>query len=473
MIDVLAVASEYYPLVKTGGLADVTGALPQALKPHGIVTRTLLPGYPRVMLHLSSPETIHDFADLFGGPARLLAAGDLIVLDAPHLYGRDGNPYLGPDGKDWPDNWRRFAALGLAAGEIGSGGIAPFKPRIVHSHDWQAALAPVYLRFWQSTAKSVLTIHNLAFQGQFPSKIFSELRLPPSAFAIDGVEYYGAVGFLKGGLASADAITTVSPTYAAEIATPEHGMGLDGMIRARRAAMTGIVNGIDTGIWNPDTDLALPERYTAQRLARRQVNKQAIEQRFSLDRDDGPLFCVVSRLTWQKGMDILADTLDNLVARGGRLAILGSGEAWLEQAFAAAAQRHHGRIGVIAAYDESLSHLLQGGGDAILIPSRFEPCGLTQLYGLRYGCVPVVAQTGGLADTIIDANDAAVTAGVATGLHFAAADAGALDDAIARAVALYREPKVWAQMQRMGMKMDVSWEKSAARYAALYRKLIG
>lgn len=282
MIDVLAVASEYYPLVKTGGLADVTGALPGALKPHGIATRTLLPGYPKVMQHLSSPEPLHDFADLFGGPARLLGSGDLLVLDAPHLYGREGNPYLGPDGKDWPDNWRRFAGLGLAAGEIGSGNIAGFKPRIVHAHDWQSALAPVYLRFWQSTAKSVLTIHNLSFQGQFPSKIFSELRLPPSAFAIDGVEYYGAVGFLKGGLASADAITTVSPTYAAEIATPEFGMGLDGMIRARRAAVTGIVNGIDIGVWNPATDAALPERYSAQRLARRQVNKQAIEQRFGL-----------------------------------------------------------------------------------------------------------------------------------------------------------------------------------------------
>lgn len=473
MIDVLAVASEYYPLVKTGGLADVTGALPAALKPHGIATRTLLPGYPKVMQHLVTPAILHDFADLFGGPARLLASGDLIVLDAPHLYGRDGNPYLGPDGRDWPDNWRRFAALGLAAGELGCGGVGDYKPRIVHAHDWQAALAPVYLRFWQGPAKSVLTIHNLAFQGQFPSKIFAELRLPPSAFAIDGVEYYGAVGFLKGGLASADAITTVSPTYAAEIATPQQGMGLDGMIRARRSAVTGIVNGIDTDIWNPATDMALTERYTARRLELRQANKHAVEQRFGLDRDDGPLFCVISRLTWQKGMDILADTLDSLVAHGARLALLGSGEAWLEQAFAAAAQRHRGRIGVIAAYDESLSHLVQGGSDAILIPSRFEPCGLTQLYGLRYGCVPVVAQTGGLADTIIDANDAAISAGVASGLHFAPADAGALENAISRAVALYREPKLWTQMQRMGMKMDVSWQKSAARYAALYRRLIG
>ena len=206
----------------------------------------------------------------------------------------------------------------------------------------------------KARAKSVLTIHNLAFQGQFPSKIFSELRLPPSAFAIDGVEYYGAVGFLKGGLASADAITTVSPTYAAEIATPEYGMGLDGMIRARRSAVTGIVNGIDIETWDPATDAALPERYTAQRLARRSTNKRAIEQRFELERDDGPLFCVVSRLTWQKGMDILADTLDSLVAHGARLALLGSGEAWLEQAFAAAAQRHRGRIGVIAGYDENL-----------------------------------------------------------------------------------------------------------------------
>lgn len=472
MIDVLAVASEVYPLIKTGGLADVAGALPAALKPHGVTTRTLIPGYPKVMEHLAAPESLHDFADLFGGPARLLAEGDLLVLDAPHLYGRGGNPYVGADGKDWPDNWRRFAALGLVAAEIGSGAMAAYTPHLVHAHDWQAALAPVYLRYWQGRAKSVLTVHNLAFQGQFPATIFAQLRLPPSAFAIDGVEYYGAVGFLKGGLASADAITTVSPAYAAEIATPEHGMGLDGLIRARRAAVTGIVNGIDIEVWNPATDTALPERYTAQRLARRQANKLAIEARFGLERDDGPLFCVVSRLTWQKGMDILADTLDALVVHGARLALLGSGETWLEQAFAKAAARHPGRIGVIAAYDEPLSHLLQGGSDAILVPSRFEPCGLTQLYGLRYGCVPVVAKTGGLADTIIDANDAALTAGVATGLHFAAADAEALEDAVRRACALYREPKIWAQMQRMGMKMDVSWEKSAARYAALYRRLL-
>ena len=211
MIDVLAVASEVYPLIKTGGLADVAGALPAALKPHGVTTRTLIPGYPKVMEHLAAPESLHDFADLFGGPARLLAEGDLLVLDAPHLYGRGGNPYVGADGKDWPDNWRRFAALGLVAAEIGSGAMAAYTPHLVHAHDWQAALAPVYLRYWQGRAKSVLTVHNLAFQGQFPATIFAQLRLPPSAFAIDGVEYYGAVGFLKGGLASADAITTVSP----------------------------------------------------------------------------------------------------------------------------------------------------------------------------------------------------------------------------------------------------------------------
>jgi starch synthase len=473
MIEVLAAASEYYPLIKTGGLADVAGALPTALKPHGVTTRTLVPGYPAIMQRHGAAQSLHDFPDLFGGHARLLAVGDLLVLDAPHLYARAGNPYLGADGKDWPDNWRRFAALSLAAAEIGRGIIENYQPQIIHAHDWQTALAPVYLRYRGGRAKSVLTVHNLAFQGQFPSSIFAGLDLPASAYAIDGVEYYGAVGFLKGGLASANAITTVSPTYAAEIATPEQGMGLDGLIRARRAMVTGIVNGIDIEIWDPARDQALSERYDARQLAKRQANKRAIERRFELERDDGPLFCVVSRLTWQKGMDILADTLDELVGYGARLALLGSGEAWLEQAFAVAAGRHRGRIGMIAAYDEPLSHLLQGGSDAILVPSRFEPCGLTQLYGLRYGCVPVVAKTGGLADTVIDANDAALSAGVATGIHFASADAAALDDAIRRACALFGDTASWAQMQRMGMKTDVSWERSAARYAALYRRLIG
>ncbi|MGE4253144.1 MAG: glycogen synthase GlgA [Parvibaculaceae bacterium] len=474
----LAVASEVFPLVKTGGLADVASALPAALAQHGVEMRVMMPGYPAVMAALKAAQPVHAYDDLLGGPARILMgrAGmlELLVVDAPHLFDRPGNPYLGPDGKDWPDNWQRFAALSRAAADVGEGGIKAFAPDIVHVHDWQAALTAAYLHFApRPAAKTVLTVHNIAFQGQYPATIFPALGLPDAAFAIGGVEYYGGVGYLKGGLHYADAITTVSPSYADEITTPEFGMGLDGLLRARRDALTGIVNGIDTTIWSPANDRHLALTYVPRNFAqRRQANKRAIEQRLGLEESDGPLFCVVSRLTWQKGMDLLVQCLDSLVGQGARLALLGAGEAPLEAAFTAAAAQHPGQIGVVIGYDESLSHLLQGGADAILIPSRFEPCGLTQLYGLRYGCVPVVSHVGGLADTIVDANEAALDRESATGLKFAPVDASALGRAIERAIRLYADRKAWNSIQKAGMKTDVSWEKSARRYAALYQKLL-
>jgi starch synthase len=478
MTKVLAVASEVFPLIKTGGLADVVGALPAALSGHGVSMRVIMPGYPAAMAALKNGEAVWTSKALHGGQAQLIAGKahglDLLMLDAPHLFGRQGNPYLGPDGKDWPDNWRRFAALSYVAAEIGRGALPGFVPDIVHVHDWQAALAAVYLKTGGPTAaKSILTIHNLAFQGNFAAAIFPELGLPASVFTIDGVEYYGGVGYLKGGLQFADAITTVSPTYADEICTPAGGMGLDGLLRARRSVLSGIVNGIDTDLWDPASDQALVATYDASRLNARMLNKRALEDRFALKAGDGPLFAVVSRLAWQKGMDILGACIDGMVADGARLAVLGSGEAALEGLFRAAASRHRGQIGVVTGYDENLAHLLQGGADAILVPSRFEPCGLTQFHGLRYGTVPVVARVGGLADTIIDANDAALSAGVATGIQFAPVEVGALARALGRAIDLYGNRKVWRTLQRRGMKADVSWEKSALRYADLYEGLAG
>jgi starch synthase len=478
MTKVLAVASEAFPLVKTGGLADVVGALPAALAHHGIEMRVMMPGYPAVMAALKEAKPVHQYDDLFDGPGRILAgrAGilDLMVVDAPHLFDRPGSPYLGPDGKDWPDNWQRFAALSRAAADAGGGVIKAFVPDIVHAHDWQAALAPAHLKFAAGrAAKSVLTVHNIAFQGQFPATIFPSLGLPDAAFAISGVEYYGGVSYLKGGLNYVDAITTVSPSYAEEITTPDFGMGLDGLLRERRHMLTGIVNGIDMSVWNPASDEHLALTYVPRNFVqRRQANKRAIEQRLGLEVGDGPLFCVVSRLTWQNGMDILVQCLDGLVGQGARLALLGAGEAPLESDFTEAATQYKGRVGVMIGYDESLSHLLQGGADAILIPSRFEPCGLTQLYGLRYGCVPVVSHVGGLADTIVDANEAALDQESATGLQFLPVDASALARALDRAIRLYADRKAWNSIQKAGMKTDVSWEKSAARYAQLYKKLL-
>src|SRR5581483_8822084 len=396
-------------------------------------------------------------------------------LDAPALFARGGGPYGAANGRDWPDNWRRFAALGRAAADLVSGVVPNWHFDLLHAHDWHAGMAPAYLRFApgpKTHTPSVMTIHNIAFQGRFDRSVFDYLGLPPGSYGIDGVEYYGGVGFLKAGLVSANAITTVSPGYAAEIREPSFGMGLEGLLQSRAGVTTGIVNGIDPTIWNPHADSALAARYDVSSLANRTANKAAIETGFGLDHSDGPLFTVISRLTLQKGMDILADQLDLLVSLGGRLALLGTGEQALEARFRAAASRHHGKIGVAIGYDENLSHLLQGGADAILIPSRFEPCGLTQLYGLAYGCVPVAMRTGGLGDTIIDANEAAVASGVATGVLFDDLSADPLEQALRRAIALYAQPDVWRRMQQQGMAADFSWRRSGARYANLYNSLV-
>lgn len=477
---VLSVASEAYPLVKTGGLADVVGALPAALAAHGVQVTTLIPGFPAVARAIDGAEAVHHWPDLLGAQAWLrrgeIDGHPLLVLDAPEFFMREGPLYTDIGGKDWPDNWRRFAALGRAAADLASGAVPGFRFNILHAHDWQAAMGPAYLRLAPTgtdTARSVMTVHNIAFQGAFDASIFFELGLPHGSFSLGGVEYYGQVGFLKGGLESADAITTVSPTYAQEIHGPDFGMGLDGLIRSRVGRVHGIVNGIDPAVWNPANDAALAQRFTADTLDTRIANKRAVEAAFDLEPGEGPIFTVVSRLTWQKGMDVLAWVLDDLVATGARLALLGSGDAGLERAFRDAAVRHPGRIGVRIGYDEALSHLLQGGADAILIPSRFEPCGLTQLYGLAYGCVPVVARTGGLADTVIDANEAALSAGVATGIQFAGVSTESLKRALHRTTALYADAQAWRMMQLNGMAADFSWDHSGLRYADLYRSLLG
>jgi starch synthase len=474
---VLAIASEIYPLVKTGGLADVAGALPGALAREDVAARTLTPGYPAILAKLEAGEPAHAYADLFGGPARVLAgkAGglDLFVLDAPHLFDRPGNPYLGPDGLDWPDNALRFAALARVGADIGKGALPGFAPKIVHAHDWQAALAPAYLHYDGGARPAVvLTVHNLAFQGHYPAAVFGRLGLPARAMAIDGVEYFDGVGFLKAGLQFADRIVTVSPTYAREIMTPAFGMALDGLLRARADVVEGVVNGIDDLVWNPATDPNLAHNYSALRIELRPYNKAALQQRFGLTtRFDAPLFGVVSRLTGQKGLDLLLAALPDLVARGAQLALLGSGDKAIEDGFAAAALAHKGAVACAFAYDEALAHLMQAGADFMVVPSRFEPCGLTQLCALRYGATPIVARVGGLADTIIDANDAAIGAGVATGVQFSPPDAPALRHALERALGFYGDVATMRRLRLNGMRADVSWRGPAKRYAAIYRAL--
>jgi len=475
---VLSVASEAYPFVKTGGLGEVVGALPAALAREEIATTTLLPGYPRVMEALRDATIVHAYDYLHGAPAHVLAgkagALDVLVLDAPHLYTRPGNPYVSPDGSDWPDNPQRFAALSYAAADIARGAVPALTPDALHAHDWQSALSVAYLHYSGGRRPAtVVTVHNLAFQGQFPRDLLESLGLPPHAFSHDGVEYYGDIGFLKAGLAFADRITTVSPTYAAAIRSPEHGMGLDGLLRHRASAVSGILNGIDTDIWNPADDPHLAASYDTRRLGRRPLNRAALQTRLGLDADPYALVVgVVSRLTWQKGMDLLPDLLPTLRAMGGQLALLGAGDFALEESLSNAAAANPARVAVTIGYDESLAHQIQGGADVLLVPSRFEPCGLTQLCALRYGAVPVVARVGGLADTVIDANEMAIAAEAGTGFMFVPGSVESLGFALERAAALRKVPREWAALQRRGMKTDVSWARPASQYAALFRDVV-
>jgi starch synthase len=471
----LSVASEIFPLVKTGGLADVVGALPAALGAEGIEMRTMIPGYPAVMRGLDTAAPIHTFEHLHGGPARLLAGRasglEVLVLDAPHLFARAGNPYSGPGGNDWPDNGVRFAALSRAAAAVALGDAGSWVPDVVHAHDWQAGLTAAYLHYANRPRPgTVMTVHNLAFQGQYPTDLLATIGLPTHALGVDGIEYYGSIGYLKAGLALSDRATTVSPTYAAEVTTAEHGMGLDGVLRARPHGIDGILNGIDVDVWDPANDPHLAATYDAKRLTARAANKRALQRELGLaERPDALLCGVVSRLTWQKGMDLLSELAPWLASQGAQLALLGAGDARLEGAFRDLARTHAGAVGIVIGYDEGLAHRIQAGSDALLVPSRFEPCGLTQLCALRYGALPVVARVGGLADTVVDANEMALAGKAGTGVQFAPVTRDAFGIALARTLRLWHARPTWRALQRRAMATDVSWSRPAARYAALYR----
>ena len=468
---VLSVASECVPLVKTGGLADVVGALPGALAPTGWDMRVLLPAYRGVRAQAKNWPVVWEEADLWGGPGRVLAgqvAGvPLLLLDAPHLYDREGGPYSGPTGEH-PDNAIRFAALSWVAARIAREGLDGWKPDILHAHDWQAGLAPAYLAYHgNGGVKSVITIHNIAFQGWAPAHMLGVLRLPGHAFHPDALEYYGGISSLKAALVTADWITTVSPNYATELMRPEFGMGLQGVITARGPVVSGILNGVDTGVWDPSKeDPAFDRKAVAGKAAAR----AKLCADFGLD-VPGPLAIVVSRLTDQKGIDLLPAVIPEFVLGGGGLVVLGSGDAGMEAAMRQLADRFPGRVAVRIGYDEGLSHRLFAGADAVLVPSRFEPCGLTQMYGLRYGTLPVVSLVGGLADTVIGATPATLAAGAATGVTFHPVDSLAFAKALAQLLELYAQPKLWARLRANAMAHPVGWETSAAAYASLYERL--
>lgn len=470
---VLSVASECVPLIKTGGLADVVGALPAALAAVGWEMRVLMPAYRALRSRLEGMTEVWFEADLFGGWGRVFAgevAGMyVLLLDAPHLFDREGGPYSGPGG-DWPDNARRFAALSWVGARMAREGFAGWKPDVLHAHDWQAGFAPAYLAYGGAGGvASVLTIHNIAFQGWAPASALVDLRLPFQQFHPAALEYYGGLSSLKAGLVTADRITTVSPSYAAELMRPEFGMGLQGVIAARAGVVSGILNGVDTAVWSPEAE---PVPYSVTSMKGKSANRAEICAEFGLE-VAGPLAILVSRLTDQKGIDLLAGTIPDFIAGGGGLIVLGSGDPALEGAVLGLQARHPGRVAVRIGYDEALSHRLFAGGDAVLVPSRFEPCGLTQMYGLRYGTVPVVSAVGGLADTVIHASPAALAAKVATGIVFHPVDGVALGQALRGLLALYADRSTWAQVQKNAMRQAVGWEASAAAYAALYEDARG
>src|SRR5258705_4447760 len=484
---VLPIASEIYPLIKIGELADVTGALPIALKSEGIEVRTVVPGYPSVMNSLGLVEGVIHLPHFFRADARLLRATScelgLFVLDAPHLFSRAGNPYLRADGLDRPDNSLLLAALAGTAADIGLGFVSSFVPDIVHAHDWHAALALAYMHYSnRPRPATVMTVHNLAYQGVFPQEMLAAIDLPPQSFTVHGVEYYGKIGFLKAGLYFADRITTVSPTYAREILSDEGGMGLGGLLRERSCDLSGIVNGIDTSVWDPATDPHIPgcfypdvsSGFESEVLKNRAINKAALQRRLGLQlAPDVLLLGVIGRLSSKKGLDLLLENLPTIVREGMQLVVLGSGgDRSLQYRYRAAAQANPERVSVTIGHDEGLAHLIQAGADALVVPSRFEPCGLTQLCALRYGTVPIVSRIGGLDDTVVDADDLAMTGGGQTGFKFGPVTAENLAGVLQRACATFHDVAAWRRIQRNGMSIDVSWRNPASRYADLYSSLV-
>ena len=480
---VLYVTAELYPWVKSGGLGDVAAALPPALCRLGLDTRLLLPGFPGFLDTLSGITDVARLYTPFASErvrvclARLPGTDRFVyIVDQPAFYDRPGNPYADSDGRDWPDNHRRFGLYSWVAAELARGADLNWRPDVLHAHDWHSGLAPAYVAASPAAGHvpTIFTIHNLAYQGLFPAAVFSELALPPGFFAIDGVEFNGVVSFMKAGLFFSDRLTTVSPTYAREIQTPAFGCGLEGLVNSRAQLLTGILNGVDPQIWDPRHDGVLPRPYSVEDApAGKCAAKAALQARLGLDaRDDAPLLGVVSRLTPQKGLDLLLAALPEIVAKGNPVAILGSGDGDLEQGFATAADANRGKIAVEIGYDEVLSHLIIGGSDIVLVPSRFEPCGLTQLYALRYGTLPLVRRVGGLADTVVDATSVSLAEDTATGFAFDDASPQALISTIDRAANLFREPELWLRIMQRAMALDFSWEAAARSYVTLYRDLI-
>jgi len=481
-INVLFVTSEIAPLIKTGGLADVSGALPAALRELAVDVRVLVPGYSQVIQQMGPSEVVATFDDLPGFPASRLifsimkSGVPLLVLDCPALFRRDGGPYMDPvTGHDWIDNPIRFGLLSKIAAILGSEeSPLSWHPDLVHGNDWQTGLTGVYLSVAKGAVPNIITIHNLAFQGNFRPRKVELLGLPPESFNVNGIELYGNMSFLKAGLYYAYHITTVSPNYAREIQTEELGFGLQGLLRTRSNDVTGILNGIDTDEWNPETDKHLPAHFSAVRMTGKAQNKQALQARMGLEVNaDIPLLAVVSRLTHQKGLDLLLEIAPRLLELPVQLAILGSGEAFMQQAARDLSQEYPGQIAAMIGFDEALSHQMEAGADLFIMPSRFEPCGLNQFYSQRYGTPPVVHNAGGLADSVIDCTPDTLKDGTASGFVFSGMTTDNLFATIQRAIDVYRDERKWKALRKNCMNKDFTWQTSARAYRQVYLKVLG
>ncbi len=482
---VLHVCSELFPLLKTGGLADVTGALPPALAEFGCDSRVLVPGFPAFMSNVIDKELVAELGSKFGAAdARLYRAKTpdssitLYVIDAPDLFNRSGNPYADANNQAYADNYRRFALLGWVAAQL-AGSLDPkWSAEVVHGHDWHAGLAPAYLKAeeiktGQKLAASIFTVHNLAYQGVFPYRVLAEIDLPIWFFNIHGLEFHGQVSFLKAGLFFADKITTVSPSYAREIQGEEQGCGLHGLLQARSHDLSGVLNGVDPAVWSPVTDSLIAANYSTRSVAGKLACRSALQEYCGLAKqDEKPIFAIVSRLTEQKGLNLVLAGIDEILSRGGQLVILGSGDAGLEATFSERAAANPELMAVQLGYDEVHAHRIIAGSDVIMVPSRFEPCGLTQLYGLSYGTLPLVRKVGGLADTVTDSSLENLADGTASGFVFDGFNVAEFGAAVRRAFALHARKAEWKRVQKYAMQQQLGWDAAAKVYYELYQMVV-
>ncbi len=477
MKKILFVTSETHPLIKTGGLADVSGSLPKALAELGEDVRIIMPNYQAIktneeIRYLSTVYVNNYAVNIL--ETRLPGTGVIVwLVDSPEHFNFPGNPYVDEHGKPWANSAERFALFCRVTVEVAMNrSYLDWKPDIVHCNDWQSGLVPALLSLEYSRPATVFTIHNMAYQGIFPSTTYLSLNLPGQLWNPHGIEFHGMLSFLKGGLIYSDRITTVSPTYAKEIQTADFGYGLEGLLSYRKDFLSGIINGIDTDHWNPETDTNLSQTFNQETLNKKLLNKAALQEKLSLPVDKNiPVFGLISRLVEQKGIDLILDCLPEMLTHPLQFVLLGSGNKSFEQRLYNFAEDYPDKISITVGYDETLAHMIEAGADIFLMPSRFEPCGLNQIYSQRYGTTPIVRKTGGLADTVVDTLPETLDNNTATGLVFNEASPGALMEAIKRSLILYSHPKTWKKLQTNGMEKDYSWSKSAKQYLTLYSHL--